>query len=81
MSARDVIADWWLSYGEETWAETDSAGLADAILSALRSAGWAVVPTVPSLAMCWAGEKVPDTRLTSEVYKAMIKAAQEDSRE
>ena len=81
MSARDVIAN---TFGvKEVFGhrENEPCALcfdtADTILSALDAAGYAVVPKFPSLAMCWAGEMVPDTRLTSEVYKEMLKAAKE----
>ena len=63
---------------ETTIGETFGA---DAILSALRSAGFAVVPVEPTEDMRKAGENSPNTRLASHVWRAMLKAAQEDSRE
>lgn len=49
----------------------------DAILAALAEAGLVIVPRVPTLKMCKAGEAVPDMRLTSHVWKAMVEAANE----
>jgi len=64
----------------------------DAILSALRSAGWAVVPVEPTEGMAMAFHeaqwRAPQDRTYmrrledfAARYKAMLKAAQEDSRE
>ena len=54
----------------------------DAILSALRSAGFAVVPVEPTLEMIAAWDRVarPGLHAFEIRYKAMITAAQEDSR-
>ena len=65
---------------------------ADAILAALRSAGWAVVPVEPTEGMAMAFHeaqwRAPQDRTYmrrledfADRYKAMLKAAQEDSRE
>ena len=50
---------------------------AEVILAALAEAGLVIVPRVPTLKMCRAGEAVPDMRLTSHVWKAMVEAANE----
>jgi len=74
---------------ETTIGETFGA---DAILSALRSAGWAVVPVEPTEGMAMAFHeaqwRAPQDRTYmrrledfADRYKAMLKAAQEDSRE
>ena len=64
---------------ETTIGETFGA---DAILSALRSAGWAVVPVEPTEGMTKAASASwSKHRSSTEMYKAMLKAAQEDSRE
>ena len=83
MSARDVIADVAFEgkvLGHPVRFEMGHSK-ADAILSALRSAGFAVVPVEPTEGMRKAGENSPNTRLASHVWRAMLKAAQEDSRE
>mgnify|MGYP001810175423 CR=1 FL=1 len=83
-TARDVIAN---AFGvKEVFGHRENEpcelclNTADAILSALRSAGWAVVPVEPTGEMRKAGENAPNTRLASHVWRAMLKAAQEDSR-
>jgi len=55
----------------------------DAILSALRSAGWAVVPVEPTEGMLKAGHGWSSGVPTLDrcAWLAMLKAAQEDSRE
>jgi len=86
MSAREIIAR-EVSAGCNTvdWerGRTDSEDVADAILSALRSAGFAVVPVEPTLEMIAAWDRVarPGLHAFEARYKAMLKAAQEDSRE
>lgn len=45
------------------------------LLAELAKAGFVLVPEVPTLKMCRAGEAVPDMRLTSHVWKAMVEAA------
>jgi hypothetical protein len=71
---------------------SDSEDVADAILSALRSAGFAVVPVEPTEGMAMAFHeaqwRAPQDRTYmrrledfADRYKAMLKAAQEDSRE
>lgn len=56
---------------------------ADDIISALRSAGFAVVPVEPTLEMIAAWDRVarPGLHAFEIRFKAMITAAQEDSRE
>lgn len=86
MSAREIIAR-EVSAGCNTvdWerGRTDSEDVADAILSVLRSAGFAVVPVEPTLEMIAAWDRVarPGLHAFEIRYKAMITAAQEDSRE
>lgn len=62
---------------------TDSEEVADAILSALRSAGWAVVPVEPTEGMVADGalQALTTERHAQRVWEVMLKAAQEDSRE
>lgn len=88
MSARDVLRDVRLPMeivdGDDgrkviLYGEIGPKGI-DAILSALRSAGWAVVPIEATEVMRRAGESAPNTRLASHVWRAMLKAAQEDSK-
>ena len=78
MSARDVIAKIDALEGIPF-----GYSAADAILSALRSAGFAVVPVEPTLEMIAAWDRVarPGLHAFEIRYKAMITAAQEDSRE
>jgi len=78
-TAKDVIADWLCDRSDRAYSEAE--GGANSILSALRSAGFAVVPVEPTEGMRKAGENSPNTRLASHVWRAMLKAAQEDSRE
>ena len=85
-TARDVISDWIhfeasIQNGFENSRGKSVNDHADDILSALRSAGFAVVPVEPTEGMRKAGENSPNTRLASHVWRAMLKAAQEDSRE
>ncbi len=103
MSARDVIADWIhfeasIQNGFENSRGRSVNDHAEDILSALRSAGFAVVPVEPTEGMktaaCRAddgiGNGVPvwvrladggsDVRALVNSYKAMLKAAQEDSK-
>ena len=95
MSARDVIADWIHFEASTQNGFENSRGKsvndhADDILSALRSAGFAVVPVEPTLEMIAAWDRVarPGLHAFEARYKAMITAAQlsetkqsEDSRE
>ena len=55
----------------------------DAILSALRSAGFAVVPVEPTEEMLADGalQALTTERHAQRVWEVMLKAAQEDSRE
>ena len=78
MSARDVIAKIDALEGIPF-----GYSAADAILSALRSAGWAVVPVEPTEGMLKAGYGWPSgvPTLDRRAWSAMLKAAQEDSRE
>ena len=85
MSARDVIADVAFEgkvLGHPVRFEMGHSK-ADAILSALRSAGFAVVPVEPTLEMIAAWDRVarPGLHAFEIRFKAMITAAQEDSRE
>ncbi len=92
MSARDVIADHLSPIGDPA-QKGRYLYHADAILSALRSAGFAVVPVEPTREMLGAGatslvndqdhKRVPQMAVSPAygAYKAMLKAAQEDSRE
>jgi hypothetical protein len=85
MSARDVIAKWSASNADRA-QDIPDYDTADAILSALRSAGWAVVPVEPTegmyLATCdaWEYHGSGFDQFKRE-YQALLKAAQEDSRE
>ena len=103
MSAREIIANapslGSYSIYDHVVGPRVGRDQADAILSALRSAGFAVVPVEPTEGMktaaCRAddgiGNGVPvwvrladggsDVRALINSYKAMLKAAQEDSRE
>lgn len=91
MSARDVLQAVRLPMeivdGDDgrkviLYGEIGPKGI-DAILSALRSAGFAVVPVEPTLEMIAAWDRVarPGLHAFEARYKAMLKAAQEDSRE
>lgn len=66
MSARDVIAGVFGSHFA-------AGSTADAILSALSAAGYAVVPREPTEAMIVAGEQEP---LMSDAYRAMLAAGE-----
>ncbi len=81
-TARDVIAK---SFSWHRLDRDASLREADAILSALRSAGFAVVPVEPTGEMCIAGGEAQQRCIGSWgepriVYRAMIVAAQEDSK-
>ena len=91
MSARDVIAKIDALEGIPF-----GYSAADAILSALRSAGFAVVPVEPTRDMLNAaidtdryklgdisplGFRCSPQQMFNKAYEAMLKAAQEDSRE
>ncbi len=96
MSAREIIAN---VFGvKEVFGHRDGEpcelclNTADAILTALHSAGWAVVPVEPTEGMAMAFHeaqwRAPQDRTYmrrledfADRYKAMLKAAQEDSRE
>jgi hypothetical protein len=55
-----------------------SRNKADAALAAIRDAGLAIVPAVPTDAMLQAGQQERDDNAhVSEVWGAMVKAAQE----
>jgi len=84
MSARNVIADHLSPIGDPA-QKGRYLYHADAILSALRSAGFAVVPVEPTEVMCIAGGEAQQRCIGSWgepriVYRAMIVAAQEDSK-
>jgi len=89
MSARDVIAEIKigakLKVGMAPVEVSVPLGTfnSEIILSALRSAGYAVVPVEPTLEMIAAWDRVarPGLHAFEARYKAMITAAQEDSRE
>ncbi len=88
MSVRDVIAKWLRVM------TTTQTSLSDAenLVAGLRSAGWAVVPVEPTEGMAMAFHeaqwRAPQDRTYmrrledfADRYKAMLKAAQENSRE
>ena len=86
MNARDVI-DAVIYFENDSMAMSNETTIgetfgADAILSALRSAGFAVVPVEPTLEMIAAWDRVarPGLHAFEIRFKAMITAAQEDSR-
>ena len=95
MSARNVIADHLSPIGDPA-QKGRYLYHADALLSALRSAGWAVVPVEPTREMLNAaidtdryklgdisplGFRCSPQQMFNKAYEAMLKAAQEDSRE
>ena len=85
MSARDVIANNLTFYGDMVPA--DLYRQTDAILSALRSAGFAVVPVEPTEGMVDAyymltgHDQLTDAISAESAWSTFLKAAQEDSRE
>ena len=89
MSARGVIANKHLSDGGESLDDcyplhrVAAYEIADKYLTALRSAGFAVVPVEPTDAMYFAFMETWEAEGGgwSEAFTAAIKAAQEDSRE
>lgn len=82
MSARDEIMRALHSRDGHALKHTHGE-LSDAILSALRSAGWAVVPVEPTEGMVADGalQALTTERHAQRVWEVMLKAAQEDSRE
>jgi hypothetical protein len=93
-TAKDVIADWLCDRSDRAYSEAE--GGANSILSALRSAGFAVVPVEPTREMLNAaidtdryklgdisplGFRCSPQQMFNKAYEAMLKAAQEDSRE
>lgn len=75
MSARDVIHAALVKNGWRAFADPTT----DAILSALRAAGYAVVPREPTEAMLQSGENEfwkENTPEPGETYRAMIAAAE-----
>lgn len=76
-TARDVIAKWCASNADRA-QDIPYYDTADLILSALRSAGFAVVPVEPTEVMIREGFHTASG--ARDIYKAMITAAQEDSR-
>ncbi len=87
MSARDVIAEQRLrQYSTEysnNFVIADFHGEADAILIALKAAGFAVVPVEPTEGMkkAWSDAAPMNNAALLVRYAALIKAAQEDNRE
>lgn len=79
MSAREVIAK---ALRDNTRVQA-SLHCSELILSALRSAGWAVVPVEPTEGMkkAWTDAAPMSNAALLVRYAALIKAAQEDSRE
>jgi len=73
-TARDVIEEVL-----EIRCEGYDRNTAEAIFFALRSAGWAVVPVEPTEVMIREGFHTASG--ARDIYKEMITAAQEDSRE
>lgn len=87
-TVRDAIADWIhfeasIQNGFENSRGRSVNDHADDILSAIRSAGFAVVPVEPTEGMLKAGYGWPSgvPALDGRAWKALLKAAQEDSRE
>jgi hypothetical protein len=86
VSARDVVALAMLdSIGLSGASAAQGEYSADAILTALAAAGYAVVPVEPTEAMCMAGEECivrnEGCLLAEDVYFAMLAAAGETGHE
>ena len=85
MSARQTILNQVMRFADPADMDVGNWDICtDNILSALRSAGWAVVPVEPTKEMVKAALDYikADAPCANPhgVYKAMLKAAQEDSR-
>lgn len=83
MSARDVIADWIhfeasIQNGFENSRGKSVNDHADDILSALRSAGWAVVPVEPTNSMELAASEhdMNEIEVMRKIWRAMLSASE-----
>lgn len=77
MSARDVIADHLSPIGDPA-QKGRYLYHADAMLSALRSAGWAVVPVEPTNSMELAASEhdMNEIEVMRKIWRAMLSASE-----
>jgi hypothetical protein len=72
----------WKDFNQNRWCSKDHPKewlkSVDAIFAAIRDAGFAILPVVPTKAMLQAGQQERDDNAhVSEIWTAMLKAAQE----